>query len=106
MDNDTKSYIQSLNTLGVNETKNIKMAQGNIILQVTDRRAMTDKYVAAVIKKPIEFSKNTYSDAYNKFSQFVSENQSLEAMQKMLQSMDLRFVSVLTFVIQSIISWV
>lgn len=82
MDNDTKSYIQSLNTLGVNETKNIKMAQGNIILQVTDRRAMTDKYVAAVIKKPIEFSKNTYSDAYNKFSQFVSENQSLEAMQK------------------------
>lgn len=106
MDNDTKSYIQSLNTLGVNETKNIKMAQGNIILQVTDRRVMTDKYVAAVIKKPIEFSKNTYSDAYNKFSQFVSENQSLEAMQKMLQSMDLRFVSVLTFVIQSIISWV
>lgn len=82
MDNDTKSYIQTLNTLGVNETKNLKMTQGNIILQVTDRRAMTDKYVAAVIKKPIEFSKNTYSDAYNKFSQFVSENQSLEAMQK------------------------
>lgn len=82
MDNDTRSYIHTLNTLGVNETKNIKMTQGNIILQVTDRRAMTDKYVAAVIKKPIEFSKNTYSDAYNKFSQFVSENQTLDAMQK------------------------
>ena len=73
MDNDTKSYIQALNTLGVNETKNLKMVQGNIILQVTDRKAMTDKYVAAVIKKPIEFSKNTRSAAYNKFSQFVSE---------------------------------
>ncbi len=82
MDNDTKAYIKTLNTLGKNETVNLKMVQGNIILQVTDRRAMTDKYVAAVIKKPIEFSKNTYSDAYNKFSQFVSENQSLEAMQK------------------------
>ena len=82
MDNDTRSYIQALNTLGVNEMKNLKMLQGNIILQVTDRRAMTDKYVAAVIKKPIEFSRDTYSAAYNKFSRFVSENQSLDAMQK------------------------
>lgn len=82
MDNDTKNYINTLNTLGVNETKNIKLSQGNIVLQVTDRKAMTNKYVAAVIKKPIEFSKDTYSAAYNKFSRFVSENQTLEAMQK------------------------
>ena len=82
MDNDTRSYIQSLNTLGVNEMKNIKLTQGHIILQITDRKAMTNKYIAAVIKKPIEFSKDTYSDAYNKFSRFVSENQTLESMQK------------------------
>ena len=82
MDKDTKSYIQSLNTMGVNEIKNLKFTQGSIILQVTDRRAMTTKYVAAVIKKPIEFSKDTYSAAYNKFSRFVSENRTLEAMQK------------------------
>lgn len=82
MDNDTRTYIKTLNTLGINETVNLKMVQGNIILQVTDRRALTGKYVAAVIKKPIEFSKDTYSAAYNKFSQFVSENRNLEAMQK------------------------
>lgn len=82
MDADTKSYIESLNTLPVNEIKNLKLTQGNLILQITDRKAMTDKYVAAVIKKPIEFSKNTYSAAFNKFSQFVSESQTLEAMQK------------------------
>lgn len=82
MDNDTKAYIEALNTLGVNATKNIKMTRGNLVIQVTDRKAMTDKYVAAVIKKSIEFSKNTYSAAYNKFSQFVSENQTLETMQK------------------------
>ena len=75
MDNDTRNYIQSINTLGVNEIKNIKLMQANLILQVTDRRAMTSKYVAAVIKKPIEFSKETYSNAYNNFSRFVSENQ-------------------------------
>lgn len=82
MDADTKSYIESLNTLPINEIKNLKLTQGNLILQITDRKAMTDKYVAAVIKKPIEFSKNTYSAAFNKFSQFVSESQTLEAMQK------------------------
>lgn len=82
MDADTKSYIESLNTLPVNEIKNLKLTQGNLILQITDHKAMTDKYVAAVIKKPIEFSKNTYSAAFNKFSQFVSESQTLEAMQK------------------------
>lgn len=82
MDADTKSYIESLNTLPVNEIKNLKLTQGNLILQITDRKAMTDKYVAAVIKKPIEFSKNTYSAAFNKFSQFVSESQTLDAMQK------------------------
>lgn len=82
MDVDTKSYIESLNTLAVNELKNLKLTQGNLIIQVTDRKAMTDKYVAAVIKKPIEFSKNTYSAAFNKFSQFVSESQTLEALQK------------------------
>lgn len=82
MDADTKSYIESLNTLPVNEIKNLKLTQGNLILQITDRKATTDKYVAAVIKKPIEFSKNTYSAAFNKFSQFVSESQTLEAMQK------------------------
>ena len=82
MDADTKSYIESLNTLPVNEIKNLKLTQGNLIPQITDRKAMTDKYVAAVIKKPIEFSKNTYSAAFNKFSQFVSESQTLDAMQK------------------------
>lgn len=81
-DADTKKYIEALNTLGVNETKNLEFTQGNIILQVTGRKAMVDKYVAAVVKHSVDFSKETYSAAYNKFSRFVSENQSLEAMEK------------------------
>lgn len=81
-DADTKQYLEALNTLGTNEIKNLEFTQGNIILQVTDRKAMVDKYVAAVVKHTIDFSKDTYSAAYNKFSQFVSENQTLEAMEK------------------------
>ena len=78
MDNDTKNYINSLNTMSVNETKNIVLPQGNIIVQVLDRKGLIEKYVAAVIKKSIVFSNDTYRMAYNKFSSFVSANQTAD----------------------------
>ena len=81
IDNDTKQYIQALNTLSTNEVKNIELPQGNIIIQVTARKAFTEKYVAAVVKRSIDFTKTTYSDAYNKFSQYVSESQTIEDLE-------------------------
>ena len=78
IDNDTKNYINSLNTMSVNETKNIVLPQGNIIVQVLDRKGLIEKYVAAVIKKSIVFSNDTYRMAYNKFSSFVSANQTAD----------------------------
>ncbi len=81
-DGDTKTLLTTLNSLGVNEMKNLEFATGNLIVQVTDRRAMTTKYDVAVVKHAIDFTKNTYSDAYNKFSQYVSENQTLEELEK------------------------
>ena len=85
LDGDTKTLLSTLNTLGVNETRNLALTQGNIIVQVTNRRAMTTKYDVAVVKHSIDFTKNTYNDAYNKFSQFVSENQTLEDIEKNAQ---------------------
>jgi len=82
VDKDTKTYLMALNTVATGAIEKIDMTNGSIVLQVTDRRALTNKYVAAVIKKSIDFSKDTYGTAYNKFSQFVSENQTLEAMEK------------------------
>ena len=82
MDNDTKNYINSLNTMSVNETKNIVLPQGNIIVQVLDRKGLIEKYVAAVIKKSIVFSNDTYRMAYNKFSSFVSANQTADGIFK------------------------
>lgn len=86
LDVDTKTYIGTLNNSGVNELKNVKIGQGNLIVQVVDRRAMINKYTAAVIKKTIDFSKDTYSKAYNKFSSFVSANQTPESIQKNAKS--------------------
>ena len=82
MDKDTKDYINSLNTMGVNDIKNITLAQGNIILQVLNRKAMVTKYQAAVVKRNVEFSKETYRTAYNKFSSFVSANPTAESVVK------------------------
>lgn len=82
LDADTKTYLYALNTMNVGEVRNIKTATGNIIVKVTDRKAFKTKYVAAVIKSNINFSKDTYSQAYNKFSRYVSENQNLEGIEK------------------------
>lgn len=85
LDKDTKGYLHSLNTMSVNEVKNIALTQGNLIVQVLDRRAMINKYVAAVVKKNITFSRDTYSAAYNKFSAFISANPTAEAIVKNAQ---------------------
>ncbi len=76
IDINTKQYLSDLNTMAIGETKNLELEQGNIIYQVVDRRAFVDKYICAIVKKTIDFSHETYSAAYNKFSAFVSANQS------------------------------
>ena len=82
IDADSKEYLTSLNTMAPGEMKNFKFSQGNVIAQVTDRRAIVTKYDVAIIKHTIDFSKQTYSDAYNKFSQYVSENKTIEDLEK------------------------
>lgn len=82
LDKDTKNYIENLNTMATGELKNLTLAQGNLVLQVVDRKAMTTKYVAAVVKKNITFTKDTYSAAYNKFSSFVSANLTADELLK------------------------
>lgn len=82
IDADFRTYIKSINNMAVNETKNIQLTAGNMIVQLTDRRSIVTKYTAAVISKSIDFSKDTYNAAYNKFSQYVSESQSVDALEK------------------------
>ena len=85
VDPDTKEYINALNTMGDGEMKNLSLSQLSIILQVTARKAFVTKYDVAAVKHTIDFSKATYSAAYNKFSQYVSENKTLESLEKNAQ---------------------
>ena len=80
LDADNAKYIKSLINGKKNELTNLELGQVNVILQVLDKKAVKDKYQIAVIKRPIEFSKETYNKAYNDFSQFVAQNTTLDKL--------------------------
>ena len=82
MDKDNKTFINTLNSAAVNALTTIQLGQGYVVLQVVDKKNMVEKYMAAVIKKPIDFSQDTYRAAYNKFSSFVSANEKAEDLLK------------------------
>ena len=83
MSQDNRAYIEALLNGAVGSTQNVELTQGNVVVQILDRKAMKNKAVAAIIKKEIRFSDNTYSTAYNRFSQFVTQSQtSLADLQK------------------------
>ena len=77
IDDDSKQYFRSIMSLGVNELKNLKLSQMNIILQVTNRKANVDKYDVALVRRAVDFSDSTAIAAYNTFSQYVSESQTI-----------------------------
>ena len=79
---DNRTFVNALLNGEVNATQNLALTQGNVILQVLDKKAFTTKTTVAIIKKPIDFSKDTRSNAYNKFSEFVAKSSSVAELEK------------------------
>lgn len=82
LDADNSKLINTLLNQPVNELANLNMGQANLILQVMNKKSMQTKYKVAVVKREVEFSKETYNAAYNKFSQFVAQNTTIDSMVK------------------------
>ena len=80
IDGDNMKYIGAITTLGKGELVNLNLSQANVIMQVTDKKAVKDKYKVAIVKRTVDFSKETYSKAYNEFSAFIAANNTLEKM--------------------------
>ena len=80
LDADNTKFIKTLINGKKNEWTNLELGQANVILQVLNKKAIKDKYQIAVIKCPVEFSKETYNKAYNDFSQFVAQNTTLDKL--------------------------
>ena len=82
MNQDNRTFVNALLNGEVNATQNLALTQGNIILQILDKKAFTTKTTAAVIKKVVDFSKATRSNAYNKFSEFVAKSSTVADLEK------------------------
>ncbi len=54
------------------ETISLDNSNSKAIVRITESKNPVEKYHAVVIKRANEFSKDTYNEAYNKFSQFVA----------------------------------
>lgn len=93
----TSNQYEGMNIDGVNATflKNIFAAKkgeynimdiegspAKVIYQVIDTKNNIEKYQVAVIKRAVEFSSETYNNAYNKFSQFVASCKNVEDLEK------------------------
>lgn len=81
VDGDNLRFLSTLNQMSAGELKDLSLGQGQIILQVQDRRALKEKYKVAVVKREVAFSKETYNRAYNDFSQFIAANPTLEKLE-------------------------
>ena len=79
---ENRQYVEAVLNGEVNAVQNLALSQGNVILQVLDKRAVSSKTLAAVIKKPIEFSNETRSAAFNKFSEYVAKGTTIDELEK------------------------
>ncbi len=79
IDENNRKFLNTVTTAAVGSNNKIVLdGQGVIIAQVTDRRNIISKYDVAVIKRSMDFSKETYGKAYNDFSSFLAGNAKAE----------------------------
>ena len=79
IDENNRKFINTITNAAVGSNNKIVLdGQGVIITQVTDRRNIITKYDVAVIKRTMDFSKETYGKAYNNFSSFLAGNSKVE----------------------------
>ena len=81
---DNLAYAKALlnGKKGTYEVLALESGNSNIIYQVIDKKNPETKYHAFVIKRTSEFSKETYNDVYNKFSQFVASCNTADDLDK------------------------
>ncbi len=93
LDLNSTKMINALNTLDVKGVENVDFGQFNVIVQVVNRKAMTNKYKMAVVKVPVKFSDETYNEAYNKINQFLAANQNYDDLVKNAEDNGYRLLS-------------
>lgn len=95
LDADNTLIVSTLYSMAPGEVKRIKLTNGyNIVLQVLDKRNPVEKYNVASIVKTLNFSDQTYNNAFGKFSSFLAANNTSE---KIIANAEKEGYSLLTY---------
>ncbi len=87
MDENNRKFIETVtNAAKGSYNKIVQDGPGVIVAKVSERKNFDNKYNAAVIKRTIDFSKDTYGKAYNDFSAFLAGNPTAEEIEANAQA--------------------
>ncbi len=78
LDATTEQLFATIFTMNNGEVRNLEIPGGQLIVQVEEKKSPVQKYKIALVKRTVNFSKDTYSKAYNKFSAFLNANSTVE----------------------------
>lgn len=78
IDETNQAFIRHLNTQPVGTLQQVKLTSGIAIIKMLDKKNFVTKYDVAVVKRPIDFSNDTFNKTYNDFSQFVATYKTIE----------------------------
>ncbi len=81
IDEENAKYFSELFNASKNAVYKSTISGMVIVTKVFDKKGSKEKFKLAVVKCPITFSDETYSNEYNKFSQFVANNQNIDSLQ-------------------------
>ena len=81
LDEANQKFINAICNQAVGTTQQVKLGTGIIITRVLDRKNFVNKYNVAVVKRPIDFSNDTFNKTYNDFSQFVATYKTIEEIE-------------------------
>ena len=89
---DNAAFINKINSLKKGEVGMVQVTGANLIIKVLDTKTPLKKYDIAIIKRPAEFSEETSNAAYDKLSQFIASNSTIEELQQNVDDTDFRLL--------------
>lgn len=81
LDENNQKFINAICTQAVGTTQQVKIGTGIAILRIIDRKNFVNKYNVAVVKRPIDFSNDTFNKTFNDFSQFIATYKTIEEIE-------------------------
>lgn len=82
INDENRKYLEVITSAAPNSIHKIELGTAVVIVEVTDRRNMEEKYNVAVIKREMNFSNKTTNDNFNKLNNFIASNKTLKEMEE------------------------